>query len=679
MNRCRLRIVNIPSLESWAWGGSRLLCLGACQTRQTVSENSRRIYNRVTAVRQLHRRWQDDNLEDHTVWHTQRRSSPPADVYIDVDYSLSHRDPYPSLTRHGLIARQAPKHHSMPDKNISTIAYACGASLAAVTLFYVFGPTFFIDGDDNSGYFDSRKRTIVGLSNPANDCFINSVLQALAGLGDLRLYLIKEIHRRELDGPEVYEGLPPVLKKGERPEKIKDLQRGLVTKALKGMLDALNERPIYKKTITARPIIESLERAYQTRISRNQQDAQEFLQIVLERLSDEYKAGESARMRRDQVEENGRNDDEKHSMRRDSLLRGTVAGTDGFPFEGRLESQIQCMYCAFKTKPRVSTFVSLTLNVPQDNAATLDQCFDILLKTEDIDDYRCDRCRLKHALEWKHSQLSKTMDDDIRSTLRRDIVKLEQAIQEDPEVEPQGVELPNSSQAPRRHIKKSMRITAFPKVIAIHLSRSVYDARSYSTKNMAKVSYTERLRLGGILNEHWYRLLGVVCHKGSHNSGHYESFRRNHMYPPFATPDAWSAYAANSKSNSLASSPVATARPNSEISVTDPSAPSVSSSTPEPDGGCPSTTISANGPPSSTVEISETRNSFQRTVTQGSRPQIQSHASTTRSRRRKRQDRWWRVSDDKIKEAKTSDVLGMQREVYLLFYELERPEPVFQD
>jgi ubiquitin carboxyl-terminal hydrolase 16 len=61
-------------------------------------------------------------------------------------------------------------------------------------------------------------------------------------------------------------------------------------------------------------------------------------------------------------------------------------------------------------------------------------------------------------------------------------------------------------------------------------------------------------------------------------------------------------------------------------------------------------------------------------MTQSSKPQIQSHESNVKFRRRKKSsDRWWRISDDKIKEARTSDVLGMQREVYLLFYELERP------
>jgi len=45
-------------------------------------------------------------------------------------------------------------------------------------------------------------------------------------------------------------------------------------------------------------------------------------------------------------------------------------------------------------------------------------------------------------------------------------------------------------------------------------------------------------------------------------------------------------------------------------------------------------------------------------------------------RRSKRMDnRWWRISDEKIKESRTSDVLTMQKEVYLLFYELQRPVP----
>ena len=560
-------------------------------------------------------------------------------------------------------------------------AYAAGAGALAIAAFYVFGPTFFIDGENSQYSNDGRKRTIIGLTNPANDCFINSVLQALAGLGDLRLYLIKELHRRRLEGRELYETAPEVLKKGQRADKIINLQKGPVTRGLKDMLDALNERPIYKKTISARPLIESLERAFHTRISRNQQDAQEFLHIILERLCDEFHAAEDARKRWAQKQLSLETTDSL-SVPLSPIYERTeakVGGNEGFPFEGRIESQIQCQHCGFKTKPSATTFVSLTLNVPQKSSTSLDNCFDILLKSEDIDDFRCDKCRLKHAVEWKTALIKSAKTQEDREHLETDIVSIEEALKEDPEKPPDGIALPDLKEAPKRKIRKSTRITIFPKVIAIHLSRSIYDPNSYSTKNQAKVSYTQRLRLGGILNEKWYKLLGIVCHKGGHNSGHYESFRRNHVYPAFSTPDAFSAYAASrtvTPSGSKSPSPHIDAQLGT--SPTDRSSTSLSSisqanlnsrpSSRTTNGTeIPSRPETSNGAPPERVGI-------QRTGTESSRPQIQSHDTNSKFRRRKKSnDRWWRISDDKIKEAKTSDVLGMQKEVYLLFYELERP------
>lgn len=639
----------------------------------------------------------------------------------------------------------------MQEKPGTVAAYAAGASLAAVALFYVFGPNYTIDGDDSLD--SNRKKSIVGLSNPANDCFINSVLQALAGLGDLRVYLIRELHRRELDGPEVYNSLPDLddIPRGQRPDRVRELQQGTITRALKEILDRLNERPIYKKTISARAFIQSLEYAYRTRISRNQQDAQEFLQIVAERLSDEYHAGVKARQRvkgADELPEgtgaftqeattaSEKNPAEIEVRIDDGSEGGLPAIIDtklkeldneyGFPFEGKMESQIECQFCHYQYKPNQTSFVNLTLQVPQKSSTSLSACFDGLLKTEYIEDFKCDKCRLQHALETKTHELARTRSGKDREHLEGEIGRIQTALAEDPEGPLEGVTLPAADVAPKRKIARHMRITVFPKIIAIHLSRSIFD-RSSSTKNAAKVSFPERLPLGGILNQTWFKLLAIVCHKGSHHSGHYESFRRNNLYPPFATPGAFSSYAqsrAASATPSRAPSPHPEARnapdsdpsnPNISASASSPSLSSLSSSEPLQSASMKkSSKASAQlNTPSSPVRpsTSSSRVSFQsrrskskqrlspestpqspvteggRWSKSGTRPSFMSErmapspsfdassgSSSRLRRRRKANDRWWRISDEKIKECKTSDVLGMQKEVYLLFYELEKPE-----
>jgi ubiquitin carboxyl-terminal hydrolase 16 len=642
----------------------------------------------------------------------------------------------------------------MQEKPLTIAAYAAGASLTAAALVYVFGPTYFLDDEAANPSKSTRKKGIVGLSNPANDCFINSVLQALAGLPELRMYLIRELHRRKLDGPSLYEDIDAAVEEEQKKDgkplpdwKLLGLQRGIITAGLKEVLDALNERPIYKKTISAQGFIRVVEEAFKTRVSRYQQDAQEFLQIVTERLGDEYHAGRKVRgqaRRKHAVAANNASqlsldptkttdglDRSEETIKPEDRANGTAAGAsvdvvakkaadqllesdssetnaqedddedDGdddddaeaytFPFEGKIESQVECTHCHFMPKASPSSFVTMTLNVPNDTSSTtLNACFDGMLKVEHIDDYRCDRCRLDHALQAVARQLTKTsLTTEQRSKFESDHAKIQQALVDDPEKPPEDVELPDTSTAPKRRIARHMRIASFPRVLAIHLSRSVWDHTSSSSKNTAKVSFPERLPLGGLLDRRTYRLLSVVTHKGGHNSGHYETFRRQWLNAPYSTPNNMGREGIFSHQASPVPSPQMSAAPSprlgakasrdrmpSSLRLDTPSSSSsslhASTDRRRAPTSVPFDAIPTPGLPTPPTERRKSDDQQPRrnqsVISTFSR--AADKAADTLTRKRKPQDRWWRISDDKIKESKTSDVLGMQKEVYLLFYEL---------
>ncbi|MCJ1417297.1 hypothetical protein MMC32_003639 [Xylographa parallela] len=623
----------------------------------------------------------------------------------------------------------------MPEKPLTVLTYAASASLAAIALVYFFNPNYLIDGETSASSASTRKKGVVGLSNPANDCFINSVLQSLSGLGDLRLYLIRELHRRALDGPEIYSIIPNEDENGKpiNKRKLLSLQSGEVTRGLKEMIDGLNERPIYKKTISAGQFIAVLERAFSTRISKSQQDAQELLQVVAERLSEEYHAGKAARKRArsGEIDVNNMNtatgqglglslNQPKIEGFSDASVvprelnevdyndqRPIVEDEDGFPLEGRTESQIECQHCHFIPKANPVTFVMLTLPVPQKSSTSLNECFDAHFKTEYIDDYKCDKCRLEHALMVYTKELSRVKSDHERTALQNDIDRLKLAIEEDPEKPPDDVKMPDSKLAPNRRIARHVRITDFPKILVIHLQRSIYDIRSSSTKNAAKVSFPERFPIGGLINRRNYKLLGVVTHKGTHNSGHYESMRRQHLYAPFSTPNVQnqnSPYSAATTPN-LSAMPSPTIRPKSsspagladDSRMTSPDMEDLLSSSTI--SSSPSRSLIALSPPSTrpssgsgsgivaakrtSMPAASPLRSSQEQATETATISPKHSASATikgtstpdymRLRRKKKtSDRWWRISDDRIKECKTSDVLGMQKEVYMLFYEIEK-------
>ncbi|PHH72876.1 hypothetical protein CDD80_4200 [Ophiocordyceps camponoti-rufipedis] len=577
----------------------------------------------------------------------------------------------------------------MPDRSVTVVSYAAGASLAAVALIYVFGPTFTIDNDG------SRKKTIVGLRNNANDCFINSVLQALAGLGELRTYLIRETHRRNIEDAAVYRNLVQP-DDGVKLEawKLQGLQMGIVTQGLKDMLDALNERPIAKKSVTPFPFVKVLEAAFKQRISRQQQDAQEFLQIVAERLKDEYRAGQRARAR---ARDAPGGDASEGDASEGGAPRGTATGrhspspdpdepesepNEGFPMEGKYESRLMCQTCHYKTKPREEGFCTMTLAVPHVQSTTLNSCFDGIFKTEFIDDFKCEMCRLLQAKANLEHELTRSTSPEFRAQARENIDKLSAAIDTDPERPPEDVDLGDMRYAPKRRISKTTRMSIFPKILAVHLSRSIYGVGQTTQKNSAKVAFPERLPLGGISEPHQYKLLGIITHRGGHNSGHYEAFRRQNQSFPYPNANTFQQSEVYSKASTPVSTPKMKARQvGGGGSPADSTTDLLSTTAEPPPRSVPAAEASSSPPPAEGRTEGNGDGGSLRSVAASTKSALskltaprqgQSAMAGRRAKRRKpTSDKWWRVSDEKVREAKTSEVLGMQREVYMLFYELD--------
>jgi ubiquitin carboxyl-terminal hydrolase 16 len=287
------------------------------------------------------------------------------------------------------------------------------------------------------------------------------------------VYLIRETHRRHIEDPAVYASLVQPEGKEIPQWKLQGLQEGLVTQGLKEMLDALNERPIYKKSISPFPFVKVLEAAFKQRISRQQQDAQEFLQIVAERLKDEYHCGQRARLhaRRHGVfptnsatsidktaedQANG-NDSDESSQEQHPNTNGDnnsaiepseeteiprIDGQlpleieEGFPMEGKYESHLKCLTCNYKTKPREETFCTITLAVPQVSGTTLNACFDGIFKSEIIDDFKCEMCRLLQTKADLEAEMAKSTSESFKAQAQENIDRLQHTIATEPEHPP---------------------------------------------------------------------------------------------------------------------------------------------------------------------------------------------------------------------------------------------------
>ncbi|KAG7823249.1 hypothetical protein KL909_003272 [Ogataea angusta] len=281
-----------------------------------------------------------------------------------------------------------------------------------------------------------------GLINMTTDCFANVCLQALASLPGLNEYLNAMTEFRN----------SLIEQRAKLPSY--ELHQALIH-----LLSKLQETVYRPRVLSVWEFLHVIEKIYNSKISVSQHDAHELLQLILETLEREH-----------------------------VQLRKTAPNVPEFPFKGEVSSQLRCMRCGKKSSTNYNPMMILSLPVPQESSIDLES---MLRGSESdiIDDYSCTRCKINYILST--AKQNSPMLNKLKRKLNDDLL-----INDD--LEPELDEFVQSyegikSADVKSTVHKETSIILPPKLLAVHLSRSIYDTQA--RRNQCNVEFKEFLKL----------------------------------------------------------------------------------------------------------------------------------------------------------------------------------------
>lgn len=335
---------------------------------------------------------------------------------------------------------------------------------------YIAAPSikyYFLSEEEKQKMFSSKRQDkhTTGLINTRNDCFANSSVQAFAALPGLNTYLNEMIKQHQL-----MDSLP--LPKDDPAPGIP------LHLALADIVATLQEPITSSKEVSVWPFLQVIEKIFSSKISTNQNDAHELVQLILETLDNETtKLKKYAK---------------KHKL---NLLIPEL------PFNGLLADQLTCYSCLNSSKPSFHPFSVMSLPVPQERSATLSD----MLKTnevETINGYHCLRCKLKAILKIENEKIEKGIplnEDEAQIVSKLKVMEPNLTINDDlPEPLEQWVKEYTSqgfktSDLLSTIVKKTLVVKP-PNLLTVHLSRSMFTA-NHLTRNSCRVEFEETLTL----------------------------------------------------------------------------------------------------------------------------------------------------------------------------------------
>lgn len=285
---------------------------------------------------------------------------------------------------------------------------------------------------------------IGGLYNEGNTCFMNSVIQSLAALDSINGFL---------DDLPVQSGPSSVLRQ---------------------LIKEVNTKTLGRHSFSTSELVKSMSNKDSRWDSYDQEDAQEFFQDVLAFIEKDIKANLPS--------------DEKQHPR---ILT---------PFDGESGIRVGCLKCGETEGIRmgVTSSMGLSLSASGPRYVDLMDLFDEYTGLETIDGVECYRCSLVELERNIQARLDGTLPDMLRKSFESRLNQIREALKKPIINETQYHELrPTAIKELNSKSKQTMFARPTPKVLAVHINRSVFDPRTgYIRKNMSPVSFPLRLNLG---------------------------------------------------------------------------------------------------------------------------------------------------------------------------------------